>query len=244
MSQQPQLSSPPGTSNQQKSGLPFWVIVLFFLVLSCVIVSLLGGLLLNRLSSSLGPAPQAQNLPPAPTTPPTFGLSGQATCRRLAPPTTSPWLAVARNDAKKYQIDTLAFEWQIWQESKYDPDAVSPTNAIGIAQFEPDTAANLGIDPTDPQQSLDAAARLDRTHLSQYAQRASRLAAHYGGDSAHYAYGLILAAYNAGTGAVESAWARTFFSQGQQVWPPHAWDWLARMPNQTRNYVPAILGCL
>lgn len=244
MSQQPQFSSPPEASHQEKSRLSCWAPLAFFLILSCTIASILGALILTHMASSPDPASQEQALPPAPTTPPTFGLSGQATCQRLEPPTTSPWLATTRDDAQKYQIDTLAFEWQIWQESKFDPNAVSSTNAIGIAQFEPETAANLGIDPTNPAQSLDAAARLDRNRLSQYAQRASSLTAHYGGASAHYAYGFVLAAYNAGGSAVARAWNNTFTSKGARVWPPTPWDWLMQMSNQTRNYVPAILGCL
>jgi hypothetical protein len=245
MIQQPRPSFPPEAGDEGKSHLPFWMVALFCLALSCVIASVAGGLLLSHFSLSFNSVlPTQAPLPPAPTTPPTFGLRGQATCRHFSPPTTSPWLAVARDDAKKYQLDTLAFEWQIWQESKFNPDARSVDNAIGIAQFLPETAADLGIDPTDPQQSLDAAARLDRQRLSQYAQRGKNLAAHYGGDSSHYAYGLVLAAYNAGSGAVERAWGRAFSGPDGQVWPKDAWDWLAQMPNQTRNYVPAILGCL
>jgi soluble lytic murein transglycosylase-like protein len=63
-------------------------------------------------------------------------------------------LPVAIADAQKYQIDILAFIWQIWQESKYNPDAVSSAQAIGIAQFLPETAASLGIDPHDPAASI------------------------------------------------------------------------------------------
>ncbi len=244
MSYQPRMPSAPEMDHHEKPRLPFWAALLFCLALSCVIVGILSALLLSHLSTTLNHPLPTETLPPAPTTPPTFGLSGQASCRRLAPPTTSPWLTVARDDAAKYGLDALAFEWQIWQESKFNPDAVSATNAIGIAQFEPDTAAALGIDPTNPQQSLDAAARLDRERLSDYAQRGADLAAHYGGASAHYAYGFVLAAYNAGTGAVEKAWSLAFTDNDGRVWPPHAWDWLAEMSSQTRNYVPAILGCL
>ncbi len=244
MSYRPQMPSPEA-GDQERSRLPFWVAVLFCLAISCVIVGILSGLLLNHLSSTLDHPFPIETLPPAPTTPPILGLSGQASCRQLAPPTTSPWLAVAGDDAEKYGLDTLAFEWQIWQESKFNPDAVSDTHAIGIAQFEPATAAALGIDPTNPQQALDAAARLDRERLGDYAQRGVDLAAHYGGASAHYAYGLMLAAYNAGTNAVETAWTSAFSDDGEgQVWPPDAWDWLTQMSIQTRNYVPDILGCL
>lgn len=241
MSYQPRM---PEAHHQEKARLPFWAALLFCLALSCVIVGILSGLLLSHLSATLGRSALTETLPPAPTTPATFGLSGQASCRRLAPPTTSPWLSVARDDATRYGLDSLAFEWQIWQESKFNPNAVSSADAVGIAQFEPDTAAALGIDPTNPQQSLDAAARLDRERLSDYAERGVDLAAHYGGASAHYAYGFVLAAYNAGTNAVETAWSRAFTDDNGSVWPPHAWDWLTEMSSQTRYYVPAILGCL
>jgi hypothetical protein len=244
MIQQPRFSPLPAPNHQPRSCLPLWMFLLLSVLVSCVIVSLVSALILSRLSTAFTPTPDP-SLPPAPTTPPILGLSGQASCRHYSPPTTSPWLSVAGNDATKYQLDTLAFEWQIWQESKFNPNAVSASGAIGIAQFEPGTAAELGIDPTDPQQSLDAAANLDRDRLNDYAQRGTDLAAHYGGASAHYAYGFVLAAYNAGSNAVESAWSSAFFdSNGNQVWPPDAWAWLAQMPGQTRNYVPDILGCL
>lgn len=244
MIQQPQPYSPPETGRRGKSCLTLGMFLLLSLVISCVIVSVLGALLLNHVSVSLTPPPDP-TLPPAPTTPPIFGLSGQASCRHFSPPTTSSWLIVAREDAKKYQLDTLAFEWQIWQESKFNPNAVSSSNAIGIAQFLPETAAGLGIDPTNPEQSLDAAAHLDKERIEKYAQRALSLAEHYGGASARYAYGFALAAYNAGAGAVETAWAKAYLSgDGPQDWPDSAWAWLDEMHSETRNYVPAILGCL
>ncbi len=189
----------------------------------------------------LAPLPDAASLP---TTPPDFGLSGQATCRATTPPTTSRWLAVARSEAERNQLDPDVFTWQIWQESRFDPHAVSPAGAIGIAQFEPETAAELGINPRDPAQALAAAARLDARRISLYAQRARLLADHYGGGSARYAYGLMLAAYNAGAGAVEGAWTRSFSWFGLPLWPSDAWNWLTHLGRETRNYVPAILGCL
>jgi soluble lytic murein transglycosylase-like protein len=169
-----------------------------------------------------------------------FGLSGPAGCRKNEPPTHSPWLAVARADAQKYQLDPLVFEWKIWQESGFNPDVHnSSAGAIGIAQFEPSTAKAMGIDPHDPQQSLDASARLDAGHLKQYASRAHLLANHYGGWSARYGYALALAAYNAGPGAVESAWNRAFSA----AWPSSAWAWLAQMAPETQRYIPNVMNC-
>jgi hypothetical protein len=237
-------SSASESSRYPGRGISFWVLFALCLVSSCTICSMLGAIVLSRSLATIVPAVATTDPPPAPTTPPVFGLTGQASCRHLAPPTNSPWLAVARSAAQKYRVDILAFEWQIWQESKFNPNAVSSANAIGIAQFLPETAASLGIDPTNPQQALDAAARLDSGQLRQFAQRSITLATHYGGSSAHYAYGLVLAAYNAGPGAVEAAWSRAFTNQGAKVWPASAWDWLAHMHSETRSYVPAILGCL
>ena len=222
---------------------------------SCLMVVLLGALAgliflalaavaLGRLIAPFSILATPLGLASLPGTPASFGLSGQASCRTTAPPTLSSWLSVAVSDAQKYQIDAGAFTWQIWQESHFNPDAVSPAGAVGIAQFLPSTAAGLGIDPRDPAQALDAAARLDAQRVQQYAPRALQLAQHYGGSSAHYAYGLVLAAYNGGAGAVEAAWNRSFAPFGVPLWPANAWNWLAHMGQETQQYVPAILGCL
>ena len=43
----------------------------------------------------------------------------------------------------------------IWQESRFDPQAVSPAGAQGVAQFMPKTAAWRGLaDPFDPVQAI------------------------------------------------------------------------------------------
>jgi Transglycosylase SLT domain len=70
----------------------------------------------------------------------------------------------------------------IWQESRFDTDAVSHAGALGIAQFMPRTAAAVGLkDPFDPLQALPASARL----LAKLYRRYGNL-------------GLAAAAYNAG----------------------------------------------
>jgi len=92
----------------------------------------------------------------------------------------------ARAAALQAGIDPDIFFRQIQQESGFNPKAKSGAGAVGIAQFMPGTAAGLGIDPTDPYASLDAAARMDAQNLKQY-----------GGD-----WSRTLAAYNAGPGAV------------------------------------------
>jgi soluble lytic murein transglycosylase-like protein len=93
---------------------------------------------------------------------------------------------VARAAAARYDIDPNVFVRQITKESHWDPTAVSPAGARGIAQFMPSTAAWLGVDPFDPITALDAAAKLDRDNLDAF-----------DGD-----YAMMLAAYNAGRGSV------------------------------------------
>lgn len=71
----------------------------------------------------------------------------------------------ATASAQKYGVPTSLFLAQIGQESSWNPFAVGPSLAggapQGIAQFTPATAARFGIDPFDPQQALDAAAKYD-----------------------------------------------------------------------------------
>lgn len=73
------------------------------------------------------------------------------------------------------------------QESGGNPNAVSPKGAIGTFQFEPDTAKQYGIDPTDPDQAAHGAAMMF-----------SDLSDKYNGDVPS-----MLAAYNWGQGNVD-----------------------------------------
>ena len=73
----------------------------------------------------------------------------------------------------------------VWIESRYCVNALSPKGAIGLGQLMPETAAELGIDPTDPAQNLWGAAKYLRLRYDEF------------GD-----WVLALAAYNAGSGNV------------------------------------------
>src|SRR5690242_5059964 len=61
-----------------------------------------------------GAAPQVQPMP-----------DPSATCQTAEPPTASSYLAVAHADALQVGINPLVFDWQIWVESQYDPNAHS-----------------------------------------------------------------------------------------------------------------------
>jgi soluble lytic murein transglycosylase-like protein len=97
-------------------------------------------------------------------------------------------------------------------ESSFNPKALSPAGAEGIAQFLPSTAAALGVNPWDPVASLRAAARLMAGYVSRYA-----------GD-----YSKALAAYNAGLPTVDAAVATCGAA------------WLGCMPAETQRYVHLI----
>jgi len=77
----------------------------------------------------------------------------------------------------------------IWKESRFDPGAVSPAGAEGIAQFMPGTAKMRGlVDSFDVEQAIPASA----AYLSELTDRFGNL-------------GLAAAAYNSGEGRV-SRW--------------------------------------
>ena len=91
--------------------------------------------------------------------------------------------------AQRYGLDPAFLAAVFWTESSYTADAVSPTGAIGLGQLMPGTAETLGVDPWDPMQNMDGAARLYRYYLEKY-----------DGDIE-----LAISAYAAGPGAVARA---------------------------------------
>lgn len=93
--------------------------------------------------------------------------------------------AAAAND-----LPVEFFARLIWQESRFDPSAVSPMGARGIAQFMPATAAMRGL--TNAFEPLQA--------LRESASYLRELRVTFGGN-----LGLAAGAYNAGPGAV-AAW--------------------------------------
>jgi Transglycosylase SLT domain/D-alanyl-D-alanine carboxypeptidase len=88
--------------------------------------------------------------------------------------------------AARWNVSAALIAAQILAESNFDPNAVSPAGAQGIAQFMPGTAASYGLkDPFDPEQAIDAQAHMMSDLLRQFRS-----------------IPLALAAYNAGPGAV------------------------------------------
>jgi nitroreductase len=88
--------------------------------------------------------------------------------------------------AARWNVSAALLAAQLMAESGFDPYAVSPAGAQGIAQFMPGTAASFGLrNPFDPEAAIDAQAHLMSMLLRQFGS-----------------VRLALAAYNAGSGAV------------------------------------------
>ncbi|WP_029584733.1 lytic transglycosylase domain-containing protein [Bradyrhizobium sp. URHD0069] len=116
--------------------------------------------------------------------------------------------------AKANDLPLEFFARVIWQESRFQSDAVGPVTrsgqrAQGIAQFMPGTASERRLlDPFDPVQALPKSAEFLNELRNQFGN-----------------LGLAAAAYNAGPRRVQEWLAGT-----------------GPMPQETRNYVVAITG--
>jgi soluble lytic murein transglycosylase-like protein len=80
-------------------------------------------------------------------------------------------LPVFERYADRYDLDPLLLISQAYQESRLDPDAVSPVGAVGIMQLMPSTAAdpNVGIpDITSLENNVHAGAKYLRFLLDRY----------------------------------------------------------------------------
>lgn len=69
-----------------------------------------------------------------------------------------------------------------WREDIITGRTTSPAGALGIAQFMPATAAELGIDPLDPAQAIPAAGRYLKTLYLRFGTWTEALAAYNWGQ--------------------------------------------------------------
>ncbi len=98
------------------------------------------------------------------------------------------WEPLLQELCEKYQVDPDLARAVMRCESGGNPNAVSSAGAIGLMQLMPGTARGLGVDPKDPRRNLEGGIK----YLAQLADK-------YDGD-----YMKTLAAYNAGSGRVDS----------------------------------------
>lgn len=133
-----------------------------------------------------------------------------------------PYLDAIKASAAKYGIPWPLMAAEIWQESRFDPSAVSPVGALGIAQFMPATAADLGIDPLDPFESIDA--------MGHYLNEIKSYLTQALGKTPDWSE--VLAAYNWGMGSVRNAVTK------------YGTAWLDHAPAETQTYVGNIMGAI
>ncbi len=106
-------------------------------------------------------------------------------------PMLSPTLArIVESAAQRHEIDARIVQAVIQVESAYDPQARSPKGALGLMQLMPATAVRLGAAPAsnlfDPALNIELGVRYLRLLGNMFNGRLD----------------LVLAAYNAGEGAV------------------------------------------
>lgn len=96
--------------------------------------------------------------------------------------------------SRMYGVDARLITAMIFTESGFNPYAVSHVGARGLGQLMPGTAASLGVSNSlDTYQNLFGTVKLVRNHMNNY----GRVSDDYGQICS-----LMLAAYNAGPGAV------------------------------------------
>jgi peptidoglycan DL-endopeptidase CwlO len=97
----------------------------------------------------------------------------------------TPYASLFTGAAQRYGVPASLLAAVAHQESGFNASAVSPAGARGLMQLMPATAKGLGVDPMNPMQAVDGAARMLKSLISEFGR-------------VDYA----LAAYNAGPGAV------------------------------------------
>lgn len=134
---------------------------------------------------AIEPAPvRVASSRPAPAQPPIRDTAGAARIQALAP--------LMADVARRHDIDPLLLHAVAHIESRHRAQAISPAGARGVMQVMPATGRGLGVAEAEralltPEANLEASARYLK-----------RLQARFGNDLS-----LVLAAYNAGEGAVE-----------------------------------------
>lgn len=116
--------------------------------------------------------------------------------------------------SEKYGVDSNLILAIIKQESDFDPYSKSSCGASGLMQLMPENFANAGItDQYDVDQNINGGTKLFKEYLNQFDGNAE----------------MALMAYNGGPGTMQKRGVSS------------ASD-LYKMPQETQNYVPKVMG--
>ena len=114
--------------------------------------------------------------------------------------------------AERYGLPWRLIKAQVWQESNFDPCAVSSCGAQGLMQLMPATAREMGLDTHetfDPEWSIQGGTRYDRLqfdHFPEVPDQEERLS-------------FMLGAYNGGRGYINKAMELAYESEFGEVIP-------------------------
>jgi len=118
------------------------------------------------------------------------------------------------------------------QESEFDPEARSPSNAIGMMQLLPATAKEIA-------RKNDMGFSRDRLQEPLYNMTIGSMYLGHLINNYDGSYVMAIAAYNAGSGNVHN-WAEQFGTPNNNL--DNAVNWIEKIPfTETRNYVQRVL---
>lgn len=116
--------------------------------------------------------------------------------------------------SEKYGVDSNLILSIIKQESDFDPYSTSSCGASGLMQIMPENFASVGVtDQYDIDQNISGGTKLFKEYLNQYDGNTE----------------MALMAYNGGPGTMQ----RRGVSSASDLY---------KMPEETRNYVPRVMG--
>ena len=154
------------------------------------------------------PRPQMEAYAPPPIFVPPPAIAATGPVIQVSAALRAQYAPLIAKVAQEHGLDASLLHAIVTVESGYNAQAKSPAGAIGLMQLIPDTAERFGVkNITDPLDNLRGGARYLRFLLSMFKNNLE----------------LVLAAYNAGEGAVMQA--------GNKI-PNYA---------ETKAYVPSVL---
>ena len=120
---------------------------------------------------------------PQTATAPVGGVAGTGTLSGA-----TPYASLFQGASQKYGVPATLLAAVAHQESGFNASASSPAGAKGLMQLMPATARGLGVNPLDPAQAVDGAARMLRGLISEFGTVDKALAAYNAGPGAVHRY--------------------------------------------------------